>query len=116
MDACWAIRGWGSGAMSPLEVLAERESIYRLLGQTTPENLQRDSKSYTLDPSSRYPNLNKSSLLPLQVTSLYDTDDPNSVQSLITAPAAVPNSGVNELHKKRRRRGKSLYFVLEKNT
>ncbi|CAA9995273.1 unnamed protein product [Nesidiocoris tenuis] len=50
MDACWAMRSWGLGA-HPLEVLAERESIYRLLAQTTPENLQRDLQAYTLDPS-----------------------------------------------------------------
>lgn len=40
--------------MSPLEVIAERESIYRLLGQTTPENLNRDYAAYTLDPHTRY--------------------------------------------------------------
>ena len=33
------IRSWSSGDMTPLEVLAERESSYRLLAQTTPENL-----------------------------------------------------------------------------
>lgn len=59
MDACWAIRTWATeGALSPLHVVAERESIYRLLGQTTPENLQKDPLSYTLDPATRYPNLN----------------------------------------------------------
>jgi len=39
--------------LSPLEVIAERESIYRLLGQTTPENLNRDYAAYTLDPHTR---------------------------------------------------------------
>uniref|UniRef100_A0A8D8S445 F-actin monooxygenase n=1 Tax=Cacopsylla melanoneura TaxID=428564 RepID=A0A8D8S445_9HEMI len=39
MDACWAVRSWASGILNPLEVLAERESIYRILGQT---NLHRD--------------------------------------------------------------------------
>jgi hypothetical protein len=52
MDACWAIKGWGS-TLTPLEVIAERESIYRLLGQTTPENLNRDYAAYTLDPHTR---------------------------------------------------------------
>lgn len=40
-DACWMIRSFSSGKMMPLEVLAERESIYRLLAQTTPENLSK---------------------------------------------------------------------------
>lgn len=53
LDACWAIKGWGTN-VSPLEVIAERESIYRLLGQTTPENLNRDYAAYTLDPHTRY--------------------------------------------------------------
>lgn len=30
-DACWALRSWAMG-VHPLTVLAERESIYRLLG------------------------------------------------------------------------------------
>ena len=52
MDAGWAIKGWAASTQ-PLEVLAERESIYRLLGQTTPENLNRDYAAYTLDPHTR---------------------------------------------------------------
>ncbi|KAK5642466.1 hypothetical protein RI129_008633 [Pyrocoelia pectoralis] len=100
LDACWAIKGWGGGLSTPLEVLAERESIYRLLAQTTPENLNKDCKAYTVDPSTRYPNLNRSTLLPQQVLSLYDSDDPNSIE--LTSRTAQPV--VNELHRKRRRR------------
>lgn len=33
LDACWAMRSWGMG-LHPLAVLAERESIYRILGNT----------------------------------------------------------------------------------
>ncbi|KAK4877333.1 hypothetical protein RN001_009839 [Aquatica leii] len=101
LDACWAIKAWGSGLVTPLEVLAERESIYRLLAQTTPENLNKDCKAYTVDPSTRYPNLNKAALLPQQVLSLYDTDDPNSVE--LTSRTAQPVA-FNETYRKRRRR------------
>ncbi|KAK9746485.1 LIM domain [Popillia japonica] len=101
MDAAWAIRSWGSDAVTPLEVLAERESIYRLLAQTTPENLNKDYKSYTIEPSTRYPNLNKNALLPHQVTSLYDSDDPKSIE-LNLRPAPTP--AIIEVPKKRRRR------------
>lgn len=57
-------------------MLAQRESIYRLLNQTTPENLHRDIGSYTLDPSTRYPNLNRSAVIAQQVKHLLETDDP----------------------------------------
>ncbi|XP_077999828.1 protein-methionine sulfoxide oxidase mical3a-like [Glandiceps talaboti] len=56
-DAAWAIKSWAS-SKSPLEVLAEREGIYRLLGQTTPENLIKDIGKYSIDPKTRYPNHN----------------------------------------------------------
>ncbi|XP_070162657.1 uncharacterized protein Mical isoform X3 [Polyergus mexicanus] len=96
LDAGWAIKGWGA-LFSPLEVIAERESIYRLLGQTTPENLNRDYAAYTLDPHTRYPNLNIRSVIPIQVCSLLDTDDPESIkQPVVQSEIDVP--------KKRRRR------------
>lgn len=49
-----------------------RESIYRLLPQTTPENIAKNFDQYTIDPSTRYPNLNSSCIRPLQV-SLFST-------------------------------------------
>lgn len=44
-----------------------RESIYRLLPQTTPENIAKNFDQYTIDPTTRYPNLNCSGLRPHQV-------------------------------------------------
>ncbi|XP_044752640.1 F-actin-monooxygenase Mical isoform X6 [Coccinella septempunctata] len=82
LDAAWAIRTWSLGKASPLEVLAERESTYRLLAQTTPDNLNKDWKSYTLDPSTRYPNLNRATVTPHQLVSLYDTDDIQNIEKL----------------------------------
>ncbi|KRT86414.1 Actin binding protein [Oryctes borbonicus] len=98
MDGAWAIRSWGSDTMTPLEVIAERESIYRLLAQTTPENLNKDYKSYTIEPWTRYPNLNKNVLLAHQVISLYDTDDLKSIE---LNPRSTP--AIVEVPKKRRR-------------
>lgn len=100
LDAGWAIRSYGSHSATPLEVLAERESIYRLLPQTTPENLNRDYKSYTLDPSTRYPNLNRNLLLPQQVLSLFDTDD---VKSIELSRTPVPSNVIDNPNKRRRR-------------
>ncbi|XP_024947537.1 F-actin-monooxygenase Mical isoform X3 [Cephus cinctus] len=96
LDACWAIKGWGAST-TPLEVLAERESIYRLLGQTTPENLNRDYAAYTLNPHTRYPNLNLRSVTPIQVRGLLDTDDPDNIEQPSVQPAV-------DIPKKRRRR------------
>ncbi|XP_058822163.1 F-actin-monooxygenase Mical isoform X2 [Topomyia yanbarensis] len=76
MDAAYAIKLFSNQKNSLLAVLAQRESIYRLLAQTTPENLHRDIGAYTLDPSTRYPNLNKASVNIIQVKHLLDSDDP----------------------------------------
>lgn len=95
-DAGWMIRSWASGKLSTLQALAEREAIYRLLAQTTPENLSKDLNQYTLNPSSRYPNLNLHAVLPSQVRSLYDTDG-KVEESILDVSAELP--------KKKKRRG-----------
>ncbi|XP_064489852.1 F-actin-monooxygenase MICAL3-like isoform X1 [Ornithodoros turicata] len=97
LDAAWMIRSWANNRDSPLHVLAERESIYRLLAQTTPENLSKDLAEYSLSPSSRYPNLNLMAVLPSQVRSLCRTE----VEIHLPPPAPRP---LTEMQKKRRRR------------
>ncbi|KAJ1523620.1 hypothetical protein ONE63_001463 [Megalurothrips usitatus] len=106
LDACWAIRAWGSGQYSSLEVLAERESIYRLLGQTTPENLNRDLNAYTLEPQTRYPNLNFRAVTAVQVKGLFDTDDATGLEAMLLNPGAA---GAAEMPKKRRRRDSQVH-------
>ncbi|XP_049340216.1 F-actin-monooxygenase mical2b isoform X7 [Astyanax mexicanus] len=64
-DTVWMVQGWAQGK-SPLEVLCERESIYRLLPQTTAENITKNFEQYTIDPATRYPNLNSSCVRPHQ--------------------------------------------------
>uniref|UniRef100_A0A8C1TG70 Molecule interacting with CasL protein 1 n=1 Tax=Cyprinus carpio TaxID=7962 RepID=A0A8C1TG70_CYPCA len=73
-DTAWMVRSWGKG-VPPLEVLAERESVYQLLSQTTPENTSKNYAAYSIDPSTRYPNVNLSSIKPVQIKRLYDTED-----------------------------------------
>nr|XP_054346010.1 F-actin-monooxygenase MICAL1 isoform X4 [Pongo pygmaeus] len=70
-DAAWMVKRWAEGAES-LEVLAERESLYQLLSQTSPENMHRNVAQYGLDPATRYPNLNLRAVTPNQVRDLYD--------------------------------------------
>ncbi|RVE72265.1 hypothetical protein OJAV_G00060090 [Oryzias javanicus] len=74
MDSAWMVRSWAQGK-SPLEVLAERESIYRLLPQTTPENVSKNFSHYSLDPTTRYPNISLNFLKPSQVRHLVNTGE-----------------------------------------
>ncbi|XP_044051947.1 F-actin-monooxygenase MICAL2 isoform X2 [Siniperca chuatsi] len=76
-DTAWMVKSWAQGR-TVLEVLAERESIYRLLPQTTPENIAKNFEQYTIDPGTRYPNLNSSCVRPHQVRHLYISGEMNS--------------------------------------
>ncbi|XP_021326194.1 F-actin-monooxygenase mical2b isoform X5 [Danio rerio] len=69
-DTAWMIKGWAQGK-EPLDLLSERESIYRLLPQTTAENISKNFEQYTIDPATRYPNLNSSCVRPHQVRHLF---------------------------------------------
>ncbi|XP_041795732.1 protein-methionine sulfoxide oxidase mical3a isoform X11 [Chelmon rostratus] len=74
MDSGWMVRSWAQGK-TPLEVLAERESIYRLLPQTTPENVSKNFSQYSVDPTTRYPNISLNFLKPSQMRHLCDTGE-----------------------------------------
>ncbi|XP_051919564.1 F-actin-monooxygenase MICAL2 isoform X3 [Hippocampus zosterae] len=76
-DTAWMVKGWAQGR-AVLELLAERESIYRLLPQTTPENITKNLEQYTIDPATRYPNLISSCVRPHQVRHLYLNGELNS--------------------------------------
>uniref|UniRef100_A0A8C9ZAM4 F-actin monooxygenase n=1 Tax=Sander lucioperca TaxID=283035 RepID=A0A8C9ZAM4_SANLU len=65
MDSGWMVKSWAQGK-TPLEVLAERESIYRLLPQTTPENVSKNVSHFSVDPTTRYPNISLNFLKPSQ--------------------------------------------------
>uniref|UniRef100_A0A8C6BEI4 Molecule interacting with CasL protein 1 n=1 Tax=Monodon monoceros TaxID=40151 RepID=A0A8C6BEI4_MONMO len=80
-DAAWMVKRWAEGA-GPLEVLAERESLYQLLSQTSPENMHRNVAQYGLDPASRYPNLNLRAVTPSQVRDLYDVEAKEPVRRM----------------------------------
>uniref|UniRef100_A0A8B9KSJ2 F-actin monooxygenase n=1 Tax=Astyanax mexicanus TaxID=7994 RepID=A0A8B9KSJ2_ASTMX len=79
LDSAWMVRSWAQGA-SALEVLAERESIYRLLPQTTPENVSKNYSHYTVDPTTRYPNISLHLLRPNQVRHLIDTGENREIR------------------------------------
>lgn len=77
--------------------------VHRLLAQTTPENLQRDIGAYTLDPASRYPNLNKSTVNVWQVKNLLDTDD-KSLLEQTHMDTSIAQGAVSETPIRRKRR------------
>ena len=53
-DAAWMLRGWGLG-QRPIDLIMEREGVYKLLAQTTVDNVSKNFDDYTIDPKSRYP-------------------------------------------------------------
>ncbi|KAM6399031.1 F-actin-monooxygenase MICAL1 [Rhynochetos jubatus] len=69
-DAAWMVRRWAAGT-PPLEVLAERESIYQHLSQTSPDNTNKNISQYSIDPATRYPNINLQAIKATQVRDLY---------------------------------------------
>lgn len=58
-------------ALSPALSLVPRESIYQHLSQTSPDNTNKNISQYSIDPATRYPNINlqaiKASQVPGQV-------------------------------------------------
>ncbi|KAM7411250.1 hypothetical protein PAMA_021305 [Pampus argenteus] len=77
-DTAWMVRSWAMG-VPHLKVLAERESIYKNLSQTTPENTSKNYADYSIDPKTRYTRVNLSSIQANQVQHLYDVDKSNSL-------------------------------------
>ncbi|KAL2093732.1 hypothetical protein ACEWY4_011044 [Coilia grayii] len=99
MDSAWMVRSWAQGK-SPPEVLAERESIYRLLPQTTPENVSKNFSHYSIDPTTRYPNISLHLLRPNQVRHLIDTGESKETLRIDmenVVNASTPKLSRNEL-------------------
>uniref|UniRef100_A0A673WHF7 F-actin monooxygenase n=1 Tax=Salmo trutta TaxID=8032 RepID=A0A673WHF7_SALTR len=94
MDSGWMVKSWAQGNAS-LDVLAERESIYRLLPQTTPENINKNFSHYSVDPTTRYPNISLHFLRPNQVRHLIDTGD--SSREMLIEMENVVNSSTPKL-------------------
>ncbi|XP_015259172.1 PREDICTED: protein-methionine sulfoxide oxidase mical1-like [Cyprinodon variegatus] len=78
-DTAWTVRSWGMG-VQPLKVLAERESMYQLLSQTTPENTCKKYSQYTINPKTRYQRVNLSALQAHQ-SDMSSLDESNSVHN-----------------------------------
>ena len=59
--------------MPLLDLLEEREALLSLLPSTSPERLVKNTVEYTIDPKTRYPNVNQAAA-PNDVDLLYDSD------------------------------------------
>ncbi|MED6275165.1 [F-actin]-monooxygenase mical2 [Characodon lateralis] len=111
-DTAWMVKSWAQGR-KVLEVLAERESIYRLLPQTTPENMAKKFDQYTIDPSTRYPNLNSSCVRSHQVRHLYVTGE---LKSCSLERAATIRRPVNLYRRESEMRPSRLLTWCQKQT
>ncbi|KAK9515111.1 hypothetical protein VZT92_025781 [Zoarces viviparus] len=94
-DTAWMVRSWGMG-VPHFKVLAERESIYQVLSQTTPENTSKNYAGYSIDPKTRYTRANLSSIQTNQVQHLYDVDKFNpSIKNQKSRLSPVRQDSVN---------------------
>ncbi|KAM4571084.1 F-actin-monooxygenase mical1 isoform 2-T3 [Fundulus diaphanus] len=78
-DTAWTVRSWGMG-IPPQKVIAERESMYQLLSQTTPENTSKKYSQYSIDPTTRYQRVNLSAIQASQVQHLYDSNKGQTIK------------------------------------
>ncbi|XP_061422806.1 F-actin-monooxygenase MICAL3-like isoform X1 [Lethenteron reissneri] len=69
-DMAWMVVGWAKGK-PPLKLLAERESVFKLLAQTSSNNIKSSTKNFSINPAMRYTNLNLNACRPQQVAPLY---------------------------------------------
>ncbi|EDO33044.1 predicted protein [Nematostella vectensis] len=53
LDAAWMVRSFAQDK-PPLQILSERENIYRLLSGTSNENLHKNHAAYSINPCTRY--------------------------------------------------------------
>ncbi|VDO39496.1 unnamed protein product, partial [Onchocerca flexuosa] len=79
-DAAWMLRSYGLNRQGLMVLLAERESVYRLLAQAKPDNLHKNTHKYTIDPRTRYVSL-EMTVQPHEISHLIDTDNPRNVET-----------------------------------
>ncbi|CAF3885884.1 unnamed protein product [Rotaria magnacalcarata] len=72
-DTAWSILKFAKNE-HPLKILVERESVYNLLSQSTPENTKNKHQLYSINPASRYQTLNSKSCTIEEIRHLYDSD------------------------------------------
>ncbi|KAL3994569.1 hypothetical protein ACH3XW_22245 [Acanthocheilonema viteae] len=87
-DTIWMLRSYGLNVQGLMVLLAERESVYRLLAQAKPDNLHKQTHKYTIDPHTRYISL-EMAVQPHEISHLIDTDNPRNVETNKALPLRV---------------------------
>ncbi|XP_018646394.1 hypothetical protein Smp_130440 [Schistosoma mansoni] len=107
LDAAWSVSLLASG-MHPLKVIAQRESVYQHLSQTTAQNMPSNFHDYKLDPMTRYQRCDVNLISPKQVQHLYikDVEDilstKHGIDSLTTTQAAIQKYWIKPEHYEQR--------------
>ncbi|MCP9261929.1 Protein-methionine sulfoxide oxidase MICAL3 [Dirofilaria immitis] len=114
-DAVWMLRSYGINIQGLTLLLAERESVYRLLAQAKPDNLHKQTHKYTIDPRTRYISL-EMTVQPHEINHLIDTDNPRNVEINQALPlrAAEAADCVSEAFIKSWNDGRALAALLGK--
>ena len=100
----------------PLKLLEEREAIHLLLPQTTSQKIHKNYAAFTINPSTRYPNL--SGLVPLgEVASLYDngTGPVKCIQRTEPVVAKVEMRSAAQAEAINRKRSKDDLMVVDRS-
>uniref|UniRef100_S4RN81 F-actin monooxygenase n=1 Tax=Petromyzon marinus TaxID=7757 RepID=S4RN81_PETMA len=96
-DMAWMVVGWAKGK-PPLKLLAERESVFKLLAQTSSNNIKSSTKNFSINPATRYTNLNLNACRPQQVRGI------RMQNKLESFPLSLGRSSVHRSKKTARRR------------
>ncbi|EJW71051.1 hypothetical protein WUBG_18042, partial [Wuchereria bancrofti] len=82
------LRAYGLNVQGLMVLLAERESVYRLLAQAKPDNLHKQTHKYSIDPRTRYISL-EMAVQPHEISHLIDTDNPRNVETNKALPLRI---------------------------
>ncbi|XP_052063696.1 F-actin-monooxygenase MICAL1-like isoform X2 [Mytilus californianus] len=85
LDTAWMIGNWKSMKEKPLDIIAQRESVYKVLSQTTQDNISKKFSNYTVEPKSRYSIINLKAVTTEKAKDFYD-----DVQDDFSADAVSP--------------------------
>jgi len=73
LDTAWIIKNMSEGAMTPLEMVKERERLYSQLKHTTDRDLRENYREFSINPETRYSN-NYGAVKEDKIAHLFDTD------------------------------------------
>ena len=110
LDVAWMVRQFAQ-KHPPLSILRERENIFKLLGSSSNDSLQKNYKAFTIDPRTRYSGFDTKRISNMtSLKGLYDTDDLESADMTISSPTSSPMPTVKKTAtRKRSTSGKFSY-------